>query len=381
MSYNQNLVSSAIKYRLPLSPKGPRPVFSWQPIVQGATPAITRSLLLLTLNRPGDVCRFMKMGKTDFEKLLNAPVYHTHYIPKKRNGKRKLEAPWGLLKKKQRWLNRHLQAYYLQVKPQAAHGFVALPKGENQLANVVQNALPHVGKRHLLNIDLKDFFQNISAKRVYALFKGPYFQFSDQVAIALSLLSTYEGHLPTGAPSSPVLSNWICLELDQALEAHCASHGMTYTRYADDLTFSRDLHFSRDDVEAIVTLIEQHDFKINRRKMRLTGPNRQQQVTGLVVNQRLSIDRRQLKKIRAMLHDAEKSGLEAATAKNLGQAHPNLAAQQHFVARLKGHVNWVGQVRGKNDPLFERFTVSMQRLHQALKYLEGEAYDSIEKPS
>ncbi|MDP2188796.1 MAG: reverse transcriptase family protein [Sphingobacteriaceae bacterium] len=343
-------------------------------MVQGPTPAITKSLLLLTLNRPGDVCRFMKMGKSDFEKLLNEPVYRSFYIPKKRNGKRKLEAPSGLLKKKQRWLNHHLQAYYLQVKSNAAHGFVALPKGENQRANVVQNALPHVGKRHLLNIDLKDFFQNISGKRVYELFKGPYFQFSDQVAIALSLLSTYQGHLPTGAPSSPVLSNWVCLELDQALEVHCACLGMTYTRYADDLTFSRDVPFSRAEVEALVALIEQHDFKINRRKMRLTGPNRQQQVTGVVVNERLSIDRRQLKKIRAMLHDAEKSGLEKATDRHLGKSGSALVQQQHFVAKLQGNVAWVGQVRGKNDPMYLRFAASLTVLKQRLKELEAAGY-------
>lgn len=342
---------------------------SHQVALRGSSIIVTRALRLLSINQPSELCRLFNLPRLELQQLLNAPQYRSFKIPKKRGGKRQLEAPQGLLKYKQRQLNQLLQSYYLCCKPQAVHGFVPHTKKGLKPNNVVQNAAPHVGKRHLLNIDLKNFFQNISAKRVYELFLGPHFGFHPQIAQVLSLLATYQGHLPTGAPTSPVLSNWICYELDQALMDHCESRGLTYTRYADDLSFSADLPFERSDIETLVALIEKHQFTINRRKMRLTGPNRQLQVTGIVVNERLSIDRRQLKKIRAMLHNATTEGLTAATNRHFGITRATAVQKQHFLSRLRGQINWVGQVRGKNDPMYSRLEGDLNRFLRKLGLL------------
>lgn len=349
---------------------------SHQVALRGSSINVTRALRLLSINQPSELCRLFNLPRFELQQLLNAPQYRSFKIPKKRGGKRQLEAPQGLLKYKQRQLNQLLQSYYLCCKPKAVYGFVPHTKKGVKPNNVVQNAAPHVGKRHLLNIDLKNFFQNISAKRVYELFLGPHFGFHPQIAQVLSLLATYQGQLPTGAPTSPVLSNWICYELDQALMAHCESSGITYTRYADDLSFSADLPFERSEIETLVALIEQHQFTINRRKMRLTGPNRQLQVTGIVVNERLNVDRRQLKKIRAMLHDAEKTGLPLAAARHLGIAKATPEQQEQFVAKLQGQVYWVGQVRGKSDPLFVRFLASLALVKEQLPPSENERFDA-----
>jgi len=317
---------------------------------------------LLRVNRISGLSSLLKVKVIELEDVLNTPNYRLHRIPKKRGGWRVLEEPAPVLKRMQRRMNIHLQGYYAHLKPASVTGFVIAPKAPFKLVNVMQNAIPHVGKQHLLNIDLKDFFQSISAKRIYALLSGVHFQFDKQIAIALSLLCTYKGHLPTGAPSSPILSNWVCLELDWDLQAFCEQYGLTYSRYADDLSFSANEPIARTTVEALVNLIEKHDFRVNRRKMRLVSAHRQQVVTGIVVNKRPNIDRKQLKKIRAMLHDAETSGLEKATSKHLSSHFITHDQQELFLNRLQGYINWVGQVRGLNDPMHLRFTEGLLRV-------------------
>jgi len=206
-----------------------------------------------------------------------------------------------------------------------------------------------------LNIDLKDFFSSISAKRIKTLFSSSYFNYNEQIAIALTLLTTYQATLPTGAPTSPVLSNFVCLELDANLRTFCQKNALLYTRYADDLTFSSDTLISQNTIQNIIQLINKNGFEINEKKLRLQSSNRKQTVTGLTVNEKVNVDRKLLKKIRAMLHDWTTNGIVAATKR-----HYNLndgityKDTERFINRLKGYINFVGQVRGKKDAVYLR---------------------------
>ena len=138
---------------------------------------------------------------------------------------------------------------YLGMKPKNVHGFVLQVANEEIQANIVENAKLHVGKRAVLNIDLENFFPSISAKRVKELLENKPFCFNQEIATALALLTTHKGRLPQGAPTSPVLSNFICIELDHALQAWSGNHHVNYSRYADDLTFSSNTVFSNTQIK------------------------------------------------------------------------------------------------------------------------------------
>jgi len=341
---------------------------------------ISNALSLLSLESPRELCRFLNTSIYPLEKIINSPEYNHYILPKKRGGERQIFAPEKQLKLIQKRLNYYLQAYYLWIKPVEVHGFVINPHYLGAHCNIVANANVHTGKKHVLNIDLEDFFPSIPAKRIKNLFTSPYFNFNEQIAIALTLLTTYEGKLPAGAPTSPVLSNFICLDLDADLRIFCHENGLQFTRYADDLTFSSDTLISADTVLNIILLIVKNGFNINNRKLRLQASNRKQTVTGLTVNEKVNVDRKLLKKIRAMLHDLATNGIEAATRRHfqleyvvdsklreaIRKAYVYLPAfnpedavdsklQYHFINRLKGYINFVGQVRGKDDPVYRKF--------------------------
>jgi RNA-directed DNA polymerase len=314
------------------------------------------ALYFLSLENPMELCRFFETPILQLEKIINHPEYRCHIINKKRGGKRPIFIPENQLKKIQKRLNYFLQAYYLWIKPEEVHGFVINPRHLNKTrCNIVANAVVHIGKKHILNIDLKDFFSSISALRIKKLFMSSVFNFNEQMAIALTLLTTYEGKLPTGVPTSPVLSNFICLELDAGLRLFCQENHLQFTRYADDLTFSSNERISDKTIIEINELICRNGFKINEKKLHLKSSHCKQTVTGLVVNEKVNIDRRQLKNIRAMLHDLTKNGLEIATQRHLNLSNlSNEKQQQLFINRLSGYINFVGQVRGHNDIIYRK---------------------------
>ena len=315
------------------------------------------AMALLSVESPLELCRLLNASIYQLEEIINNPVYQHHVINKKRGGKRHIFAPERLLKKTQKRLNYFLQAYYLWIKPNEVHGFVINPHYLGSHCNIAANAHVHTGKKHVVNIDLKDFFPNISAKRIKNLFSSSLFNYNEQISRALTLLTTYESKLPTGAPTSPVLSNFVCRSLDADLRTFCETNGLYYTRYADDLTFSSDTIISYDTILDIILLIKKNGFEINVKKLRVQLPNRRQTVTGLTVNEKVNIDRKLLKKIRAMLHDLTTNGIKAATKRhfNLKNAIADSTQQQRFISRLEGYINFVGQVRGKNDAVYLKF--------------------------
>jgi len=308
------------------------------------------ALTLLSPEKPIELCRFLKTSLVGLEEKINMPVYEHYTVKKKRGGERHIFAPEEQLKQIQRRLNYFLQAYYLCIKPPEVHGFVINPHYLGTHCNIAANAAAHTGKKHVLNIDLKDFFPSISAKRIKTLFSSLFFAYNEQIATALTLLTTYQAKLPTGAPTSPVLSNFVCLGLDAELYFFCQFSGLQYTRYADDLTFSSNAVISQDTIVNIKQLIQKHGFEVNEKKLRLQSSNRRQTVTGLTVNEKVNVERKLLKKIRAMLHDMTKNGIETATRRHFHLK--NDTTPQHrgrFIYRLEGYINFVGQVRGKND--------------------------------
>lgn len=320
---------------------------------------------LLCLKRPADLCAYLKIDFQTLQELINQPVYHHYLIPKKSGGNRQIDAPNQSLKKVQKQLNRSLQGIYLCYKPNSVHGFVIHPISERRAANIVENAFPHVGKKYVLNLDLENFFPSIKAKRIQDLFNDKIFPFNENMVNAFTLLTTINGHLPQGSPTSPVLSNMVCFKLDNQLELWCKQNEITYTRYADDLTFSSDNPIDTKLIVEIRSIIVQNDFSVNEKKLRIRAKNRKQTVTGLIVNEKVNVDRKMMKNVRAMLYDLKMNGINSATKKHFDLNRlASMNECQLFIDKLNGNIGFIGQVRGLEDYIYLKFKEQLASVNQ-----------------
>jgi RNA-directed DNA polymerase len=300
----------------------------------------------LTMNHSFDLLSVLSTSFVSIENQLLNPVYHTFSIPKRKGGDRTITAPNEELKQIQRKLNAYLQIIYLKHKPSNVFGFVQNDETEICKMPIVKNAQLHVNKKQLLTIDLSNFFPSITENQVCTLFKNEPFHFPERIAQILARLTTYNGVLPTGAPTSPVLSNFIFLPIDLKLASYCQEKEITFSRYADDLTFS-----SNNEIpESLLTEVQEFlgDFLINPKKTRLKKGSKKQLVTGLVVNVKVNIDRKTLKKVRAMLHSAMNNNVKHASFQHFGEKNK----ESKFINKLQGYIQFFGQVRGLEDPLY-----------------------------
>ena len=300
-------------------------------------------------------------------KALNLPIprlrwlaFHseastvTHYVrfhvPKKSGGMRELSAPHHDLAATQQWILMHI----LEKIPthDAAHGFVP---GRGTMSN----ATPHVGRATVINLDLKDFFPSITFPRVKGIFQE--LGYSPAVSTVLALLCTecprrkveYNGKtyhvatglraLPQGACTSPALSNLLARRLDSRLSGIAKKLAFTYTRYADDITFSGTKEAGAKTgylLARVRHIVADEKLTVNEDKTRVQKPNARQSVTGIVVNQRPNVPRRMRRRLRAILHHAKKEGL----AKQNRQNHQNFAG---WLAGMIAYTQMVSPDMGK----------------------------------
>ena len=244
----------------------------------------------------------------------------THYvrfeIPKKTGGTRRISAPMPRLKAAQRWvLDNILDKVGLH---DAAHGF-------RPQRSIVSNARPHVGADLVVNVDLKDFFPTLEYRRIRGMFRG--LGYGEAAATIFALLTSepevdeveLDGQtfyvasgarrLPQGAPTSPAITNIVCRRLDARLDGAARKHGFSYTRYADDLTFSAARTADAGSMLSAIRMITAAEgFAEHPRKTRVLRRGARQEVTGVVVNQRLGVDRATLRRFRALLFQIGKDG-------------------------------------------------------------------------
>jgi RNA-directed DNA polymerase len=158
-------------------------------------------------------------------------------------------------------------------------------------------------------------------------------------------------HLPQGAPTSPALANLSAYGLDVRLSGLANAFGATYTRYADDLTFSGDHRFAAalsDFIPLTQQIIHHERFFLNVAKRRIIRRSGRQTVTGVVVNERLNVERGEYDRLKAILFNCVKHG---AASQNR-EGHPQFAA--HLLGRI-AHVSSINADRGaKLKRLYER---------------------------
>lgn len=309
------------------------------------------------------------------EENINQPKYQEFSILKKRYGLRKIQAPEQDLRTLQSSLNFYLQGLYRTYKPKAAHGFIRNFSTYNMVYNIVSNAAVHSGSRFVMNMDLSNFFQNISAKQVKTTLVNKPFALNEDIATLITLLCTYQKKLPVGSPSSPVLANMVCYYMDLALEKYCSERWIKYTRYADDLSFSCESYFTKEDIEDIKTIIRDFGFFIHPKKFRLQSSKSRQTVTGLVVNEKVNLPRKTIRKLRAILHSCRTEGCLEAANRHYNKGVINEYDLKVFFAKLQGQIAFVAQVRGKEDALFLRFDQELKQIIKA-EGLEGKMWFS-----
>ncbi|MBI2744899.1 MAG: trypsin-like peptidase domain-containing protein [Burkholderiales bacterium] len=310
--------------------------------------------------------------------LYPTPRYRAFIIAKRNGSPRIIHEPKRQLKEFQLKLLSFMESQVTQIKP-CVHGFV---KGRS----IVSNAERHLETQphHLLNLDLEDFFPSISFYRVRGVFKKAPFGLSHEVATVLAQLCTYSNSLPQGAPTSPMLSNLVCRSLDRDLTALARRHRATYTRYADDLTFSftvRDPNRLPSNIcsfdsgivnlghELQALIQEQHHFRINPKKTRMSTRFHRMEVTGLTINEFANVKREFIDRIRGALSAWKKYGYGKSQASWQdrvidGQTKPyeqrlwRRQVRGGGVPELKnvlwGKLLYVRMVRGRDDSIYTR---------------------------
>lgn len=294
-------------------------------------------------------------------KLPGRAKYRTFQIAKGSGGQRTIQAPADTLKILQRQLSDLLQdcaeeiVAARQLKDRTAHGF-------KRKHSIISNARQHRNRRWIFNLDLEEFFPSINFGRVRGFFlKNRDFQLNVDVATVLAQIACHENSLPQGSPCSPVISNLVAHLLDMRLVKLASETGCTYSRYADDLTFStnnRDfppaiaLPSSSDGAgahlwlpgEALSRVIHRSGFQINAQKTHLMYRASRQKVTGLVVNQKINVRREFRRNVRAMVHSLTKTGTFELLGVTQKDGHAILEERSGTLNELHGLLGFIDSV-------------------------------------
>lgn len=225
------------------------------------------------------------------------PLYSLHRIPKKSGGCREIHVPCAELKRLQSRILRN--GFDRVAMSRSAHGF-------HRKRSILTNASPHSGKPCVVNVDINAFFQTTGHNLILqstAQLANRHLSYGARQALA-DILS-HDGVLPTGAPTSPAIGNLVLRAADAAISKVAGRHGIDYTRYADDLTFSGHRHTVKI-LPFVEKVLGQLGYKLNRKKTNVYRRGRRQMVTGLVVNEKPNLPRSIRRRLRAAVHSATK---------------------------------------------------------------------------
>lgn len=297
---------------------------------EGGDPAKVAALGLPKLETATDIAQAIGLDEATLAWLVyhrgSATIdhYHRFTIPKRNGGKRIISSPKSRLRLAQSWL---LRAVLTPLELDEAA--MAFRPGRS----IVDNAALHQNRAIVIRLDLKDFFPGINFKRVKGLFES--FGYNEGISTILALLATEaprltatldgqkryvsigERQLPQGACTSPALTNILCRRLDRRLSGLAKRFGFIYSRYADDCVFSHpepEANLGKF-LSLVQKVIEDEGFVVNEDKTRIMRQQQRQTVTGLVVNEKPHLSRRDLRRFRAFLHHCETEGIPAMSEK------------------------------------------------------------------
>lgn len=288
-------------------------------------PRLSKLLSLKMATSLSDVANLLGFSPSGLSFVLykqpDAARYVKFEIPKKAGGTREICAPLGALKALQRELADLLNECRAEI--QEATPRHPLSHGFREDLSIITNAQTHIVRRYVLNLDLADFFPTFNFGRVRGFFmKDKDFELNEKVATVLAQIACFENHLPQGSPCSPVIADMIAHVLDARLVGLAKKHRVTYSRYADDLTFSTNQKSFPVEIakagatpsdawevgEDLIKKIEASGFSVNPAKTRMQFRGSRQIVTGLTVNTKVNIPQHYWRSIRSMCRSLYQTG-------------------------------------------------------------------------
>ena len=292
-----------------------------------------------------------KYIKTIYSISNNIEKNYKVYKIKKRNGKyRTIYEPNSMLKQIQKKIlinilnNKSISKY-----AKAYHKGISLK----------DNAIPHINKKIILKLDIKNFFESISFLDVYnSCFSIEYFPKS--VGFILTYLCTYDNHLTQGSPTSAYISNLIMKEFDEEIGNWCNINDISYTRYSDDMTFSGNFNPSELIIK-IRKMLYKLGLELNNDKIHIVNKSQSQNVTGIIVNEKLQVNAKYRNKIRQEIYYIKKFGLKS----HLNKCNININ-ELKYLDKLYGRILYVLQINKFDQELlkYKKFIEELKRQYQ-----------------
>jgi RNA-directed DNA polymerase len=256
--------------------------------------------------------------------VANSPgkYYREFFIPKRNGGFRKIAEPLPNLKDIQKWI---LTNILEKIK---ISGYC---KSFRKNQSIKDNAKYHKKASQVLTVDIQNFFDSTKFKHIKDIFRNC--GYSEYVSCLLTNICCLSGSLPQGAPTSPMLSNIYLASADQSLADYCRNKEIRYTRYADDLTFSGNFQFA-PLIKFVEDCLKQKELNLNHGKTRLMKKHQRQEVTGILVNEKLQAPKAIRKKLRQEIYYIRKYSL---------QSHMKMLniEQAHYLNHLLGIANYI----------------------------------------
>jgi len=260
------------------------------------------------------------------------------YKIKKRNGKyRTIYEPCDTLKHIQRQILKNiLNNKSISKYAKAYHPGISLK----------DNVMPHINKKIILKLDIKDFFDNIQFLDIYKT-SFPIEYFPKSIGMLLTYLCTYDEKLPQGAPTSAYISNLVMKDFDEELGFWCEENNISYTRYSDDMTFSGDFNVSKV-IKKVRKMLSKLNLELNHNKIHVISKNNRQVITGIVVNEKAQVSKTYRDKIRQEIYYIKKFGLES----HLRRINLNIE-QNTYLKGLYGRILFVLQINNDDKEFIE----------------------------
>jgi RNA-directed DNA polymerase len=347
-----------------------------------------------SIKNPKELCELLDIS---YDRLLSVffSRYNSFKILKK-GKEREIQKPDVLLLEVQIRLSYFLNCAYINtINSRDIHNSYAyIPAlkentSKNSVKNIVSNANNHTNKKLVANLDLVNFFNSIHKSKIVDLFKNEPFNFNNELIDFIAEIVTDDNSLPVGAATSPILSNFIMLEIDEQFQK---IPNIIFSRFSDDLTFSTDF-YSISEFENILSfvikIIDNSGFKINYSKKTIKKSTQKQIVTGIIVNKKVNVDRKYIRNIRAILHSITTIGwLEACekyvelnkskflrairnyfiTENNwilsdeILYSHISYSKEWYFNKSLRAKIEHIGYVKGKEDVIYRNLLQSYLNL-------------------
>ena len=263
--------------------------------------------------------------------------YRTFKIPKRNEGVRVIKEPYPSLKEIQKWILDNI----LRKVPVSRFA-----KAYVSQRNIIDNAKFHCNQKIVMKFDVKDFFGSISQDQIIKLFEK--LGYTRDLSSILAGLCCLDDGLPQGAPTSPYLSNIFAKEIDDALFSYLRTDGLYYTRYSDDITISGNIEERKipEIMSYCNRLLGQYGLSLNRGKTKVLRPQHKHFVTGIVVNKKVSADRKLKRELRQQLYYIKKYGIESHIL------HEGIR-QERYLYHLMGKVQWVLFLEPQNKEFLE----------------------------